>query len=222
MELTTTQRTSDWYLARMGKFTASKIECLMKPTDVKKGTFDTDTCKSYIYLTAGERQVAEKLKDADEETITNYMRVQHPSSKAMDWGTEHEPQARRFFEFAMGVDVEECGSMAKDERPWLSASPDGIIDKDTLIEIKCPNVETYMRYVAEISNADTLRASKPEYYWQIQCQMYVTDAKKCWFVVYHPLIGEHHVLIERVQTDIDTMLERADRAWEIVNSLNII
>ncbi|MDO1698239.1 YqaJ viral recombinase family protein, partial [Escherichia coli] len=59
----------------------------------------------------------------------------------------------------------------------FGASPDGLVDEDGLIEIKCPNTATHL---------ETLRTGKPktEYLLQMHGQMMCTGRKWCDFVSY--------------------------------------
>ena len=60
-QLTTEQRTYDWYKARFGMFTASEVHKLMGKTDMNKSKNGEavfgDTAMSYIYRIASERKM---------------------------------------------------------------------------------------------------------------------------------------------------------------------
>jgi len=49
-----------------------------------------------------------------------------------------EQIAKSKIEELSGIHVRACGLFINKEYPYLAASPDGIIDKDDLIEIKAP------------------------------------------------------------------------------------
>ncbi|CAH0387550.1 unnamed protein product [Bemisia tabaci] len=57
--------------------------------------------------------------------------------RAVQYGVDNEGEARRLFEEAFGVKVKSCGLFVH-ESGLLGASPDGIIDDDKLLKIKCP------------------------------------------------------------------------------------
>src|ERR1700761_8117661 len=56
----------------------------------------------------------------------------------MNWGNLHEPLARSWFEKTYNIKVREVGMFIPKWDERLSASPDGLISKDGVIEIKCP------------------------------------------------------------------------------------
>ena len=69
------------------------------------------------------------------------------SSKATDWGFEHESKARSEYLTKMSVthtnfQIKEVGFFIDTKHPYIGASPDGIASCDccgeVIIEIKCP------------------------------------------------------------------------------------
>lgn len=59
----------------------------------------------------------------------------------------------------------------------IEASPDGLLNGDTVIEIKCPIIEkTSKTYVS--NNQVTIK-----YFAQVQLQLHLTGLKKCLFCV---------------------------------------
>ncbi|CAI6376301.1 unnamed protein product, partial [Macrosiphum euphorbiae] len=60
------------------------------------------------------------------------------SSKATEYGKAMESSAIADFEKTMFLKVKPCGLYCDLEYPFLGASPDGVIDDDTIIEVKCP------------------------------------------------------------------------------------
>jgi hypothetical protein len=75
------------------------------------------------------------------------------------------------------------------------ASPDGLVEDDGLIEIKCPRTKTHLM---------TLRSKQApaQYIPQMQWQMACTGRQWCDFVSYDPRLPEHlQLFIVRVQRD---------------------
>lgn len=68
----------------------------------------------------------------------------------------------------------------------MAASPDGVIDDKTIVEIKCPyssrNSQITSITVPYLSE-NGLKKSH-QYYYQVQGQLFCTNASKCHFVVY--------------------------------------
>ena len=50
----------------------------------------------------------------------------------------YENEAREQFILITGLNVVKCGLIMLENYHFLAASPDGLIDKDSIIEIKCP------------------------------------------------------------------------------------
>ena len=65
------------------------------------------------------------------------------TNDAMRWGTEKEPDARAAYEAKTSVLVDEVGIIDHPFLPMCAASPDGLIDIDGMLEIKCPNTATH-------------------------------------------------------------------------------
>ncbi len=90
------------------------------------------------------------------------------------------------------------------------ASPDGLIDEDGLIEIKCPRSTNHTRFI--INNE-----IKPEYLAQMQFQMACTERKWCDFISYDPrFTGDSSLLrmkIKRIHRD-DKQIEQINQAVE--------
>jgi len=61
-----------------------------------------------------------------------------PRNPAVLHGQQYEGVARSQFETLYGAKVKPAGFFICTERPWLGASPDGVIDEEQIIEIKCP------------------------------------------------------------------------------------
>lgn len=223
------QHDISWYRARLGNLTGSKISDIMK-SGRKKGEAFSDTAKAYLYQVAGERLFNPDFLN-DDEAFSDYLDETSVTSKAMRWGTEQEDAARRLTSDILGYDIEEVSLCAHDTIPHFAASPDGMIrniDGDGhlgVLEIKCPNIGTFMRYKALVHDAASLKEVKPEYYWQMMAEMDCTGAVSGVFVTYCPWLSKpfHYARIERVTDDIKLMEERVLLANEfigkIINSL---
>ncbi|KAL4143365.1 hypothetical protein QTP88_005703 [Uroleucon formosanum] len=62
----------------------------------------------------------------------------HTSTKQMTYGVEMEPYARVKFEELSVHSVQLCGLFSDIEFPYLAATPDGLVDEDSILEIKRP------------------------------------------------------------------------------------
>ena len=95
--------------------------------------------------------------------------------------------------------------------PFLGASPDRVVDNDTLLEVKCPYTarnevidQTTIPYLSQGSNGLQLNKTH-DYYYQVQGQLLCSDKQKCDFMVY---TQKQFIIIpiERDNSFISTML----------------
>lgn len=168
------QGSEDWHKARLGYVSASSISDVMAKG---KGV----TRRNYLMKIVAERltkQIGEKYSNA-----------------SMEWGTNTEPLARMAYENKHDRFVDKTGFWKHPTIEWLGASPDGLVDDDGLIEIKCPNTTTHIEYIFEDKVPN-------EYYKQIQCQLFVTGRKWCDFISYDPRLPEKSQLfVKRTERD---------------------
>jgi putative phage-type endonuclease len=173
---TATQRSEDWYAARLGKATASRFKDAIA---VLKSGAPAQAQRDYVTELVVERLTGQ--------------RVQKYVTAAMQWG-DHEPEARAAYERITGRIVEETGFVAHDTL-MAGCSPDGLVDWDGLIEIKCPwNTANHI---------ETLLNGMPtEHIPQVQGQMWITGREWCDFVSYDPRMPEALQLhVQRIQRD---------------------
>ena len=186
------QRTEEWFAARIGKVTASRVADLMAKT--KSGS--STSRDNYM-----AQLVCENLTKTKADGFTN---------AAMEWGTEQEPFARAAYEAKTGVMVEEVGFVPHPLIEWAGASPDGLVGPDGLVEIKCPNTATMI---------DTLLTGKvpSKYNTQMQFQMACTGRHWCDYVVFDPRMpAKAQLFVKRVFRD-DAFIQEMEA--EIVNFL---
>jgi putative phage-type endonuclease len=171
------QGTEEWFAARLGKATASRIADIMATTKTGPGA----ARKNYA-----AELVAERLTGVPAEKFTN---------AAMAWGTDREPQARATYTLVTGRVVEEIGFVDHPAIAMSGASPDGLVGAEGLVEIKCPNTATHI---------ETLLGGKPDgkYVKQMMWQMACTGRQWCEFLSFDPrLPDDMQLFIQRVQRD---------------------
>jgi len=171
------QRTEEWFAARLGKVTASRVADLVGKTK----TGYSATRDNYM-----AQLVVERLTQTKAESYTN---------AAMQWGTDQEPFARAAYEAAQGVMVEEVGFVPHPTIEWAGASPDGLVGDDGLVEIKCPNTATMI---------ETLLSQKVpgKYFIQMQFQLACTGRKWCDYVAFDPRMpAKAQMFVRRVDRD---------------------
>lgn len=217
------QHTLEWYRKRLGKITGSRVGDLMKSSRKKDEMFG-DTAKSYIYQLAAERNMNPAIVE-DDESFDMYLQQVGFSSKAIEWGNIQEENARRLYIKITGRNMVETGLCVHPNIPNFGSSPDGYYYGENgekgVLEIKCPNQNTFMKYKIEATDNAGLLSVKPEYFFQCQSHMMVTGANWCDFVVYCPF-QSNPIHIVRINPDYScfAMIEkRICAANEIINEL---
>ena len=170
------QRSPEWFAARLGIATASRFNAVL----AKIKTGESAERRNYR-----AQLVVERLTGKQVETYQN---------AAMQHGTEQEPFARMAFAANTSVIVEEVGFLRHAEIE-AGCSPDGLIDEDGMIEIKCP-FQTAI-------HIDSLKNGMPkEHGPQVQGQMWIAGRQWVDFVSYDPRMPEKlQLFVQRIQRD---------------------
>ena len=221
------QRSVSWFRSRVGFLTGSKVADIMKSGRKKDEVF-SETAKSYLFQVAGERLFNPTFLN-DDGIFQDYIDQVSVNTKAMQWGSDQEDAAKSLFmqiNFPEG-EIVELSSCKHDTIPYFAASPDGAIyygrDGEYLkiIEVKCPNINTYMKYRTLIHDAASLKETEPKYYWQMMAEMSCTGAKGGIFIVYCPWLSKpiHWAEIDRVEDDIKLMEDRVILANDFINEI---
>lgn len=165
-ELTAGQRDNPaWFLARRGRLTASNFGSVLKAKRITP---------SLVKRLLGEYDLS---------------RV-----KAVQWGVNNEEEAIKAFTLKTGLAVKETGIWFHSSG-ILGASPDGIIDDETVLEVKCPYTERNLTIAEAVESAtfclekcesgQCYTLKKDHVYWhQVQGEMYFSRRKFCYFVVW--------------------------------------
>lgn len=175
------QGSPEWFTARLGKATASRIADLTARTKSGWGASRANYAAELI---------AERLTGVVAPSYTN---------AAMQWGTQMEPEARAAYSFYADAEVEEIGFVQHPTIPMSGCSPDGMIGKNGLVEIKCPNTAGHI---------ETLRGAEIDgkYIKQIQWQLCCSGRQWCDFASYDPRMPEAmRLFVRRVKRD-DAMI----------------
>lgn len=188
------QGTPEWFEARLGKPTASRFSDVIAKT--RSGY--AASRKNYlaeIVIQRLTRQIPEGYQ-----------------SPAMVWGIENEPVARLQYSLETGNNTEET-SLWLHDKIETGASPDGLIGKDGILEIKCPNSATHME---TLHSGDIPR----QYVAQVQGQMWITGRKWCDFVSFDPRMPENaQMIIIRVSRDDDFIENLEDEILDFLEEV---
>lgn len=148
------QGTPEWFEIRRGKVTASHAQAI---GNNGKGL------ESYILDV-----MAEYFSSTEKEQISN---------NHTERGVELEPTARTMYELENDCEVEQIGFCQLNE--YVGCSPDGLIGKTGMIEIKCPDDTKYF----DILMNDKIDSA---YDWQCQMNMLILKRKWCDLIYYNP------------------------------------
>lgn len=180
------QRTEQWHADRAGRLTASRF------VDV-------------IAKTAAGKPKAERAKYMREIVFERLAaQAKHSvSSKAMTWGTEVESFACQAYELRTGNIVVQSPFLTHPRYDFIGASPDGLVNADGGIEMKCPHSE-------EVHVLTWLEGMPAEHMPQVQGNMMVTGRQWWDFISFDPRQSERFRLyvqrIVRNQEYINAML----------------
>lgn len=172
------QGSEEWRMSRLGKVTASRVHDILKGRSGYKASR-----KKY-------------MTELAIEILTQKPQDDFYKSKAMERGTEQEPFARMEYEVRNNVIVNEVDLIDHETIKNFGASPDGLINEDGSLEIKCPETHTHF---------DTLinGSIKPEYKTQMQCVMMCCNRKWCDFVSFDDRSPENlQYFCKRIKADI--------------------
>ena len=173
------QGTPEWFAARLGNVTASRVADVIAKT---KSGYSASRDNYMAQL------ICERMTGTVAESYTN---------AAMQWGTETEPLARAAYESVADVLVDEVGYIAHPTIERAGASPDGLVGVFGILEIKCPNTATHI---------DTLISEQvpTKYITQMQWQMSCTGRTWADFVSFDPRLPSGlQMFVKRVEFDAE-------------------
>lgn len=202
----------DWRKQRLGMITGSQFgKLICKSKKDKSYTISKSiTAENLIYKIAWERL----LKSGN---ISNGLGRLDISSKSIEHGNDYEGEAIKKYTERTGRNViSECMFIKKDD--WIGGTPDGFIDDDGIIEVKCPyNGGNHLKSLL------TQTIYNSDYEYQIQGYLWVTDRQWCDFVTYDPdLIEGLQLNIIRVERDNEMIESISDIMEEVKNKIRSI
>ncbi len=123
---------------------------------------------------------------------------------AMKFGRETEPLARVAYELHANTTVDKAGFIIHPSILMSGASPDGIINNDGLVEIKCPNTATHIATLRGEPLAD-------KYYVQVQWQLACSKRLWCDWISFDPRLPEEmRLFVKRIPLDRKRIHELED------------
>jgi hypothetical protein len=150
-----------------------------------------------IRLTASNFGKVCKLRaiTSRKNTVKSILYNKLSGSLSTNYAIENEPIARISFEKVIQLKIKPAGLFADKTYNFLAASPDGLIEDDGIVEIKCPyNIKDLtsedamqcvkLKFATVIDGKLSLKTNN--YYYQIQGQLHITQRSYCYFVVWSP------------------------------------
>lgn len=183
------QNTPEWFKLRLGVPTASNFAKIMANYPKQFG----NPAKEYAMRLALESVTGEEVKDDFK-------------SKWMEHGQEIESTARSRYQGDNCIKVKN-GSFHTCELSGLKigASPDGLIDDDGCIEIKCVKWNTHFNQIIE-------GGYDRAYNWQIHGQLFVTGRKWCdWISYCEDFPTDKQIYTFRVEQSTEEAMKLTDR-----------
>lgn len=194
------QRSPEWFELRKGKITSSEIHKIMS-----KGEF-SETAKTYLL-----EKVCEHFNGYTEPA----------SGQALDWGTELEPVAIQYYEEMTGTKVDKASFIPVDD--FYGGSPDGLVSKEGIIEVKCPFKSANHFKHGLIDTAAKFKKVVPNYYYQCVSNMICAGVKWCDFISFDPRVKEGYQMfifrLELEEEEAKSVKEKIKAAVEYMKEL---
>ena len=197
------QGSPEWFNVRAGIPTASEFGRLLTP---KKLQFSEAGSRSYAC-----ELIAARLMGGAPEGVESY------GTRAMQYGTDTEPEARAFYTLDRDTDVEQVGFCLSDDG-LIGCSPDGLVGDDGGLELKCPLMKTHISYLIDGGLPDAYKA-------QVHGSMIVTG--RSWWDFMSYAYGAPPLLVRVEPDDYTDALREAIEAfhpiyqdmWQTVSAL---
>lgn len=175
MEVEAIAGTPNWHAARRGLLTASRIADALA---VLKNGKPSESRRKLMFDLLAER-------------VTG-IAVDHYVTPAMQWGVDNQPHAIAAYEAETGELVGPELFVLHPTIDWAGATPDGLVGRDGLIEIKCP---TTPKFLAWVMAGEVPEEHKPQLLFQLACtRRYWVD-----FVAFDPRVKHPQLFIRRFE-----------------------
>lgn len=194
-----------WLASRTGKLTGSRMADAMDRTKAGKSSAARTKLMHEI--------LAERLTgDVVPHFVSDFMR----------WGLEQERYAKEAFEVSTGSLLVPCGFFEHPEINDFGATPDALLDRDAVVEFKCPQTVTHIAW--------KLAGVVPEQHRpQILAQLACTGRNRAVFCSFDPRVPERARLFVRewtpdageiaaVEDAARLFLAEVDALWEALTA----
>lgn len=111
-------------------------------------------------------------------------------------GLKFENTAKKALEKVLGKKIRNAGLIIDYALPFLAASPDGLVARNSIVEIKCPHAAKNMtpedgitskaiKY-CDLKDGQIHLKVNSYYYYQVQGQLHISNKLFCYFCVWTP------------------------------------
>lgn len=175
------QRSEEWYKARIGLPTASMFKTLVTPTGKPSTQYVGYACSLANELYAHESELDGFSGNSWTER-----------------GEITEAEAIKWYEFTRDTTVESVGLITENGEGWdAGCSPDGLLGKNGMLEVKCLKAEHHTKALWEY---DKTGAPPSDFGIQVQGQMLISGRKWVDLLLYHPKLPK---LLVRMTPDAE-------------------
>lgn len=173
------------------------------------------------------RNKSEQCQNKLAISLLNETTIVGKGASNIQYGLQTEDKAFNAFCDMYNIDVIKSGLVVHICRPWISASPDGLILKNgkisSVLEIKCPSSckqksiidqltgKSNLSYI-EIKNGEVGLKYSHIYYTQIQMLLYCTGLNDCHLFIFNeikPLL----LIIKRDLTFLENIIPKLDKFY---------
>lgn len=123
---------------------------------------------------------------------TNLLSTNKTYSEGMSHGKNYEAKALSAFEKKLQIKTKKAGFFICVAKPFLGATPDAVIDLESIVEVKCPYNGRNEKikpgknfwFLTYNEEGSIVIKTNSNYFFQVQGQLFITKRQFCYFVVY--------------------------------------
>ena len=182
------QQTEEWFEARKGKMSSSNSQAVGA-----NGKGLETYCKKIVM-----------------ETLCK--EVERYTNPDMERGNELEPLARKTYIIESKNKVEEVGLIEYND--FFVSSPDGLIDDNGMVEIKCMNDQNHFNFIID-------GKIQSKWMWQMQGQLLASGRDWVDFVAYNPNFDKSLIVV-RVEKDLvkqEKLIVGIEKGTELIKEI---
>ncbi|CAI5685839.1 unnamed protein product [Oreochromis niloticus] len=172
-----------------------QAEQLQEETKEQSASDLWHNCRKIRLTASSAKKVPVRATTKNDKFLSEHMYPSFRGNYETNYGKENEVRACHQLK-EQGMNIRHMGSVISIQEPWLSASPDGVIDSDVLLEIKCP-VPTYPSLTEQLTQKcsdiklvdgelQLQKTGSRGYYMQVQLTMFCTGLKTATLVIWTP------------------------------------